>query len=242
MSKALYMDDSYMREFESIVESADGTKIILKETAFYPSSGGQPHDLGKIICNGEEYDVVDVLKNNGKIEHIINKEGPKQGDAIKGIIDWTRRYNLMRAHTATHILCNILHTETGGLITGNQLYEDKLRVDFNLENYDREILEQLVEKANEILKSEKDVTSYYLPRDEAFKLEGALKLANILPPNVSELRIVEIKDVDIQVDGGTHVKNTREVGKLKLLKTENKGKNNRRLVVSLELVRDKSLA
>ena len=234
MSKTLYMEDSYIREFESEVESAQGTKIILKETAFYPNSGGQPNDTGRILHENNEYKVVDVIKEEGKIVHIIDREGLSAGDKIKGIIDWTRRYNLMRAHTATHVLCNILHKETGGLITGNQLYEDRLRVDFNLENYDKEILQELVEKANVILQSEKEVTSYFLPREEAIKVEGALKLANKLPPEVKELRIVEIKDVDVQVDGGTHVKNTKEVGTLKLVKTENKGKNNRRLVVSLE--------
>jgi Ser-tRNA(Ala) deacylase AlaX len=234
MSKTLYMTDSYMREFESEVESADGTNIVLKDTAFYPHSGGQPNDTGKIIHEEEEYKVVDVIKDAGKIVHVIDREGLSAGDKIKGIIDWTRRYNLMRAHTATHVLCNILHKETGGLITGNQLYEDRLRVDFNLENYDRELLEKLVDKANEVLANEKEVTSYFLPREDALNVEGALKLANKLPPEVKELRIVEIKDVDVQVDGGTHVKNTKEVGKLKLIKTENKGKNNRRLVVSLE--------
>ena len=234
MSKTLYMTDSYMREFESEVESAQGTKIILKETAFYPNSGGQPNDTGRILHENNEYKVVDVIKEGGKIVHIVDREGLSAGNKIKGVIDWMRRYNLMRAHTATHVLCNILHKETGGLITGNQLYEDRLRVDFNLENYDKEILQELVEKANVILKSEKEVTSYFMPREDAIKVEGALKLANKLPPEVKELRIVEIKDVDIQVDGGTHVKNTKEIGTLKLVKTENKGKNNRRLVVSLE--------
>ncbi len=234
MSEALYMDDSYLQEFESEVLEVNGQEVILKETAFYPSSGGQPNDTGIIKKEDAEYEVVDVKKAQGKIIHVLNKEGLQEKDKIKGKINWERRYKLMKAHTATHVLCTILHKETGGLITGNQLYEDRLRVDFNLENYEKELLEKLVEKANQILASNKDVTTYYLPREEAFKVEGALKLANILPPAIKELRIVEIKDVDKQVDGGTHVKNTSEVKNLKLIKTENKGKNNRRLVVSFE--------
>ncbi len=234
MSKALYMDDSYLKEFESEVLEVNGQEVVLKETAFYPSSGGQPHDTGIIKKEDTEYEVTDVRKDKDKIIHVLNKDGLNEGDRVKGIINWDRRYKLMKAHTATHILCTILHKETGGLITGNQLYEDKLRVDFNLENYDKEILEKLVEKANEVIKSNKDVTTYYLPREEAFKVEGALKLANILPPAIKELRIVEIEDVDKQVDGGTHVKNTKEIKKIQLQKTKNKGKNNRRLEVSVE--------
>lgn len=234
MKEALYMKDSYLKEFDSIVEELNGVNVILKETAFYPHSGGQPNDIGKIVSNGDEYNVVDVRKENGRIVHVLDREGLKVGDNVHGIIDWVRRYNLMKAHTATHVLCSILHTETGGLITGNQLYEDRIRIDFNLENYDKELLEELVAKANKILQEGHEVSVRTMPREEAFSIPGALKLANVLPPNIQELRIVEIKDVDVQVDGGTHVKNTNEIRELKLLKTENKGKNNRRLVVSVE--------
>lgn len=234
MSKALYMDDSYLKEFESVVVSVDDKDVVLEETAFYPSSGGQPNDTGVIFKDGIEFRVVDVRKDKGAIVHVLDKSGLSAGDKVKGVIDWERRYKLMKAHTATHVLCKILHDETGSLITGNQLYEDRLRIDFNLEDYDRDLLESLVEKTNNALKTNKDVTSYHLPREEAFKLPGALKLANVLPPNIKELRIVEIDGIDVQVDGGTHVKNTSEVHGLKLLKTENKGKNNRRLVVSFE--------
>ena len=234
MSRELYMEDSYKKEFENEVEHAEGKNIILKETIFYPNSGGQPHDTGIIKKENEEYEVINVRKENGKIIHEVNKEGLKQGDKITGKINWERRYNLMKAHTATHILCKILHDETGGLITGNQLYEDRIRIDFNLENYDKELLQELVEKTNKTLQENKEVTSYFLPREEAMKVEGALKLANKLPPNIKELRVVEIKNTDKQIDGGTHVKNTKEIGKLTFKKTENKGKNNRRLVVTLE--------
>ncbi|MCC7574172.1 alanyl-tRNA editing protein [Candidatus Woesearchaeota archaeon] len=234
MSKALYMDDSYLKEFESVVEKVVGDSVVLKETAFYPSSGGQPHDTGFIVRGVDEFKVVDVRKESGEIIHVLEANGLVAGDVVKGFIDWNRRYNLMKAHTATHVLCSILHNETGALITGNQLYEDKLRIDFNLDNYDKELLKELVNKANGVLVQDHSISSYYLSREKAFKLPGALKLANILPPNIKTLRIVEIEGVDVQVDGGTHVKSTSEVKNLKLLKTENKGKNNRRLVVGFE--------
>ncbi|MFP4567765.1 MAG: alanine--tRNA ligase-related protein [Candidatus Woesearchaeota archaeon] len=237
MSKALYMEDSYLKEFESTIQKINGNKITLKETAFYPHSGGQPNDTGKIIINDEEYQVVDVRKDKREIVHELNKPlntNIKEGDKVKGIIDWTRRYKLMKAHTATHILCSILHKNKGALITGNQLYEDKIRIDFNIENYDPKIFEELVKDANKILNEKHEIIIHFMPKEEAFKIEGALKLANILPPDIETLRVIEIKNVDIQVDGGTHVKNTEEIPKLKFVKSDNKGKNNRRITVCFE--------
>jgi len=234
MNKAIYMDDAYLKEFESTIKKVEGNKIILNETAFYPTSGGQPHDTGIILKGDEEFKVINVLKDKGEIIHEVDKEGLSEGDKIKGKINWTRRYNHMKAHTASHILSTIIHNETGGLITGNQLYEDKIRIDFNLEKYDRELLENIVDKANNAIKQNKDTKSYYLPRDEALNLPGASKLANVLPPNIKELRIVEIDGIDVQIDGGTHVKNTKEIGTLKMIKTKNKGKNNRRLTVEFK--------
>ena len=140
----------------------------------------------------------------------------------------------MRMHTAAHILATVMLNEAQALITGNQLGEEQTRFDFALENFDRELMERMIEAANGKLAEKLEVRMYTLPREEAMKIEGVVKLANALPPAISELRIVDIGGYDVQADGGTHVKNTGECGRIVLLKMENKGKDNRRVYFGLE--------
>jgi len=236
---ALYMEDAYLKEFEARIGNV--TKggenkffVTLDRTAFYPDSGGQPCDTGKFVKNGIEYPVVYVGKFSGKISHEVSKEGLKEGDVVKGIIDWERRYKLMRMHTAAHIICEIFHRHSGALITGNQLGTDKSRIDFSLENFDRDKMTEYFQKANEIIAKDLNIRAYFLPREEAMKMEGITKLANVLPPNVRELRIVEIEGFDMQADGGTHVKSLKEIGRINFVGAENKGKSNRRVYFTLE--------
>ena len=139
----------------------------------------------------------------------------------------------MQAHTAAHVFASLLYIGTGALITGNQLEEDKIRFDFSLEKYDREILAEYIGKANELLGKDIPVKWYGIPKDEALKIPGIVKMAKALPPNVPKLRIVEIVGLDKQADGGTHVRNLKEIGHIKLLKTKNKGKNNRRVYFTI---------
>ena len=230
----LCLDDSYCKECEAIVTGVkDGKFIALDKNLFYPRGGGQPTDTGKIIRGNNEFKVVFVGKFDGKVSHEVDKEGLKEGDKVKCIIDWERRYKLMRTHTAAHVLASTMHKELGALITGNELGEDKTRFDFNLENFDREKFDQVVDKVNELLKQDVDLKVYSLPRDEAMKIEGVVKLANALPPSIQILRIVEIPGIDLQADGGTHVKNLKEVGQIELIKLDNKGKSNRRIYFKL---------
>ena len=231
----LCLDDSYCKECEAIVTGVkDGKFIALDKNLFYPRGGGQPTDTGKIIRGNNEFKVVFVGKFDGKVSHEVDKEGLKEGDKVKCIIDWERRYKLMRTHTAAHVLASTMHKELGALITGNELGEDKTRFDFNLENFDREKFDQVVDKVNELLKQDVDLKVYSLPRDEAMKIEGVVKLANALPPSIQILRIVEIPGIDLQADGGTHVKNLKEVGQIELIKLDNKGKSNRRIYFKLK--------
>ncbi|MBW3004805.1 alanyl-tRNA editing protein [Candidatus Woesearchaeota archaeon] len=234
MTELIYMNDCYAKEFDAIVTKVDGKFIILDKTAFYPQGGGQPTDTGKLIKDGEEYKVVFAKKTGGDISHEVDREGLKEGDKVHCILDWDNRYVLMRMHTAAHILCEIFHKETGALITGNQLNVDKSRIDFNLENFDREKISEYVAKANEIVQKDLPIKIYTLPREEAMKLPTVTKLANVLPPAVKELRIVEIVGFDTQADGGTHVKSTKEVGEIEVVGAENKGKNNRRVYFTLK--------
>ncbi|MFT4261368.1 MAG: alanyl-tRNA editing protein AlaXM [Candidatus Woesearchaeota archaeon] len=233
MKKALYMDDSYLKEFETKVKSVKDKFVVLEQTAFYPRGGGQPCDTGSIFLDGEEYKVVFVGKFDGEISHEVDKIALKEGDLVRGVIDWDKRYTYMRYHTASHILSGILYKEIGAKITGNQIGLDKLRVDFDLDDMDKELMKKFVEKTNKEISKNLDVKIYYLNREEALKQEGMVKLLGALPPAIKELRIVEIGDVDVQADGGTHVKNTSEIGRLEFVKAENKGKSNRRLIVKL---------
>ena len=235
MKSALYMNDSYLKEFEAKVESVNNDKfIVLDKTAFYPSGGGQPHDTGVIICNGEEYPVVYAGKFSGQISHEVGKPGLKAGDAVVGKIDWDRRYRLMRMHTAAHIIDAVLYKEAGALCTGNQLNVDKSRIDFSLDMLNRDKIQSYIDAANEFVKKAIDLKIYYMKREEALKIPGIVKLASVMPPEVEELRIVEIPDVDLQADGGTQVKNTSEIGQISLVSVENKGKNNRRMYFTLD--------
>lgn len=234
MTKALYLEDSYLKECNSVVVSIkDGKYVVLDQTIFYPKGGGQPWDTGKITQANEVYTVVYVGKFSGEISHEVDHTGLKEGDSVHCSLNWERRYRLMRSHTAAHVFASLLCTGAGVLVTGNQLEEDKIRFDFSLEKFDRGTLEEYIEKANELFKKDIPVEWYELPRDEALKIPGLIKMAEAFPPNIPSLRVVEIVGVDKQADGGTHVRNLKEVGQIKLLKTENKGKSNRRIYFTL---------
>ncbi|MCF7872463.1 alanyl-tRNA editing protein [Candidatus Woesearchaeota archaeon] len=234
MKNPKYMYDSYLKEFETTVKKANSKFIVLEDTIIYPTSGGQPHDTATLMReNGDEFKVVFSGKFNGELSNEIDREGLKEDDKVKIILDWDRRYKHMRYHTAAHIISGILHKQAGALITGNQISEEKLRIDFNLDNFDREELQKYIDFANEEIKKDIEVKAYFKPKEEAMKLPGLIKLANAAPPDLDILRIVEIPGVDLCADGGTHVRSTKEVGRVELVKVENKGKNNRRMYVKI---------
>lgn len=234
MEDALYLDNSYIKEFDATVVSIkEGKFVTLDKTAFYPNGGGQPYDTGKMVTSdGKSFNVVYVGKFGRKISHQIEGEGLKEGDKVHCVIDWNRRYAHMRYHTAAHVISTVFNKNMGALITGNQLSTDKARFDFNIEHFDRDLIQKCVDKANTIIQQHLDVKTYYLPREEVEK-RGFTKLAKGLPENIKTLRIIEIDNFDIQADGGTHVLNTKEIGVMELIKCENKGKNNRRLYFKL---------
>lgn len=235
MTKMLYLEDSYLEECDAAVVSVrDGRYVVLTQTIFYPKGGGQPWDTGKIAKGNEIYNVIYVGKFSGEISHEVDRTGLREGDRVKCVLDWERRYKLMRSHTAAHVFASLLCVGTGALVTGNQLEEEKIRFDFSLENFNREILEEYLDKANELFRRDVSVKWYELPKEEALRIPGVVKMAEALPPDIPRLRIVEIVGVDKQADGGTHVRNLREVGQIRLLKAENKGKYNRRVYFALD--------
>jgi misacylated tRNA(Ala) deacylase len=234
ITNPLFLKDSYLKECDSVVVSVkDGKYVVLDQTIFYPKGGGQPYDTGKIIEGDDVYNVVYVGKFSGEISHEVDRNGLSKGDKVHCVLNWERRFKLMRSHTAAHVFASLLCSGTGALVTGNQIEEEKIRFDFSLEKFNRKILEKYLEMANELFKKNNSVKWYELPREEALKIPDVIKMAEALPPDIPVLRIVEIVNVDKQVDGGTHVKNLREIGKIKLVKAQNKGKNNRRVYFKL---------
>lgn len=233
-TELLYLKDSYARKFEATVTKVDGKFVVLDKTLFFPQSGGQPSDTGTLVCNGKEYTVLFAKKVGSDISHDVDEEGIKKGDSVVGFIDWSKRYLFMRYHTACHILSAIVHQETEAMITGNQISEKKARIDFDVENFDSDLIASFQEKTNEIINRELDIDISELPRDEAFEIPSVLKLKNVLPPTVDQIRIVNITGVDAQACGGTHIANTKEIGNIELTKTENKGKNNKRIYFILK--------
>ncbi|MGD8545301.1 MAG: alanyl-tRNA editing protein, partial [Candidatus Bathyarchaeota archaeon] len=218
ITEELYLYDSYLKEYDTTVVSVkDGKFVILDQTIFYPKGGGQPCDTGRIMKENQICNVVYVGKFSGRVSHEVDCEGLEKGDKVHCALDWERRYKLMRSHTAAHVFASLLCTGTGALVTGNQLEEEKVRFDFSLEKYDPEISIRYIEKANDLFMKDIPVKIYWLPKEEALKISGVIKMAEALPPDIPKLRIVEVVEVDKQADGGTHVKNLREIGKIKLL-------------------------
>ena len=235
MTEALYMKDSYLKNWDAkVVSVKDDKYIVLDKTAFYPKGGGQPWDEGYISIDGEKFKVVYVGKFSGEISHEVEKPGLKEGDQVSCEIDWERRYTYMRYHTACHLVSNLLFKRANAKITGNQIELDKARMDFSMEDYSPEKLHTYVNEANEIIQKNLPVTIGYMSREEVLQKPELARLAIGLPKNIKEFRIIKIGDIDEQVDGGTHVKNLNEIGKIEILKTVNKGKNNRRLYFVLK--------
>ena len=230
-TKPLYLYDSYLKEFEAHVEKAIANQVMLDQTAFHPLTGGVGNDTGFLVKANMQFRVVNVEINRETkdITHILENEADfKQGDLVKGVIDWERRYKLMRLHTAAHLVAAILYRDQNALVTGGQVDTEHVKLDFNLPKTDREVFEAAVAKANQEAMKDNILKIYFVAREEALKMPGVVKLAERMPPQEKELRIVEIPGADLQADGGPHVKNTNEVGEIRLIKIENKGKNQRR--------------
>ncbi|MEM1733014.1 MAG: alanyl-tRNA editing protein [Pyrobaculum sp.] len=236
-TKLLYQDDSYINEFEATVLEITNNGVVLDKTAFHDGTGGVQPDSGFLKFREEVYEAY-AAHIGGEAVHVL-KERPRfgVGDVVLGILDWGKRYRKMRLHTAAHILSAVLYNRYNALVTGGEITHEYARDDFNIEgdmNTVRRIFEEAVSEANEIVKRGVEVKVYWLPREEALKIPGVVKLADRTPPEIPQLRIVEIPGVDIQADGGPHVKNTVEIGTIKILKIENRGRGKKRLYYTVE--------
>ncbi|MEM2810470.1 MAG: alanyl-tRNA editing protein AlaXM [Candidatus Korarchaeum sp.] len=233
MTELLYQRDSYLTEFESRVVKVRGNRVYLERTAFHPLSGGVANDTGYLESGGRSYEVISVEEPD--VAHVLSSEPDlREREVVKGIVNWERRYRLMRLHTADHILAAVLYRERGALVTGGHIDPEYAKSDFSLEKGERSVVEEAIDRVNEIAAKGLEVKIYFLPREEALRIPGVVKLAERMPPDVEVLRIVEIPGVDLQADGGPHVRNTSEIGRIKLLKVENKGKGKKRVYFTLE--------
>jgi len=235
MVKQLYHIDSYLKEFEATIENIISEGVVLDQTAFYPGGGGQPCDFGFLNSNGIDYKVDKVQYFEGTIIHKVVSEGLNIGDKILARIDWDRRYKLMRTHTALHILCGVVWRDFGALVTGGNMEPLKARMDFELESMSTDFAEIVEKKINEEVFNDHKIEINMLPRDEALKIPDLIRTKiDLLPKQISELRIVDITSLDLQADGGTHVISTKEVGHISVVGHESKGKINKRLRIQIE--------
>ncbi len=236
MTERLYWQDPYMKEFEAEVEDINENGVVLNRTAFYPTGGGQPNDTGTIECNGTVYNVVDVSKNGDIIMHKLDKtEGISKGNKIIGRINWERRYAHMKYHTALHIIDGVVYKKYKGGITGGQIYADRARMDFDMA-IDKETVEKIISEAQKVVDENHDVVAKVLSKEEAMNIEGLSRTdpGTELLAKLDSIRVIDIVGFDMQLDGGTHVSKTKEVGKIMLAKYENKGSHNKRITITLE--------
>ena len=234
MTELLYLRDHYLREFEAQVEKAEGDSVVLDRTAFYPTGGGQPTDLGKISWEGGEAQVIDVSKKAGTVFHKLEGTMPQLSATVHGTIDWQRRYVFMRYHSALHVLCGLVYHMYGGLVTGGQIYSEKARMDFDLQDINPERVKEIEKECNKAIQDSRPITVRFLTREEAMKHPDLIRTKiNLLPADITEVRVVDIEGLDVQADGGTHVSNTKEIQGIKVIRTDNKGRINRRMEINL---------
>ena len=236
-TKLLYHENSFTYECSAKVVAVDGDEIALDATVFFPGGGGQMPDRGTITWDNrqQEASVIALNKREDVVWHTLDRLPPPIGTEVVGTIDWEFRYQMMRTHTALHILCGTIWKEFGVQVTGGQMYPDKARMDFAMENLNKERIAYIEEKVNEAVEADYPIRVYTLPREKAFAIPDLLRTKiNLLPPGIEDVRIVEIVGLDLQADGGTHVNHTKEVRGIKIIKTENKGKINKRIEIKLE--------
>lgn len=243
MTELLAQSDAYMKEFDATITAVNGDLVALDRTAFYPRGGGQPSDVGTLRVGSDEYDVLEVKKQGADAWHKLDRAvaDPLQGTtfavgaSVHGVIDWDRRYKLMRTHTALHILCGMMFRDYGVSVTGGDMEPLTARMDFELERMSADFAHDVEEKVNAEIAAARDIRVKVLPREEAFQIPDLIRTKiNLLPPDISQVRTVEIVGLDLQADGGTHVANTREVGRIKVVGHESKGKINKRLRIAVE--------
>lgn len=238
MTSLLYQTNSYQKSFKAVVEAVDRENrgIILDQTAFYPGGGGQPSDQGWLNIDNQQYFIYRAKKMGADVYHYIDSDLPlpETGAQVEGKIDWQRRYALMRTHTALHILCGVVFRNYGALVTGGDMDPLVGRMDFEFETMQKELVNSIEAAVNHEVTQDRPVKVAILPRQEAFQIPDLIRTKiNLLPEGIQEVRVVEIVGLDLQADGGTHVRSTAEVGRIRVTDYKSKGRINKRIYIEL---------
>ena len=239
MTDLLYQTDSYLQEFDASVVAieAETRAIVLDRTAFYPGGGGQPCDTGRLTIGGVTYPVERLKKQGDSVNHFLGGDAPLPAirAAAHGQLDWEHRYQLMRTHTAMHILCGVIFRDYRASVTGGDMQPLKGRMDFEFETMRAELVHAIETAINREVQDAREIRVNILPRAEAFKIPDLIRTKiNLLPEGIAQVRTVEIVGLDLQADGGTHVKNTSEVGRIRVVDYKSKGAINKRIYVEVE--------
>lgn len=239
----LFATDAYLREAEANVTAAHGTRVALDRTLFYPGGGGQPADRGVITWDAGDggvgrAEVATVGRRDGTILHELAVEhpdaAPPPDTLVRLDLDWDRRYALMRTHTALHILCGVIWTEFSVAVTGGNMKPGSGRLDFALDVVTSELGQHIQRRINEEVERAREIAVGFVNRSEADLDEALIRTkANLIPASIDPLRVIDIRGLDRQADGGTHVASTVEVGHVEVTRTENKGRDNKRIRIAL---------
>ena len=233
-TELLYLRDADLQTFDARVLQVDGDRVELDRTAFYATGGGQPHDTGTLVWPGGSGQVVEVRKEGEAVWHRLEGDVPAQGTSVEGAIDWERRHALMRTHTALHVLCGVIWNEWSVPVTGGNMEPLSARMDFEFDPLPEGFGPRIEELVNAELAADRPIQVDFLPRAAALADEDLIRTkVNLIPESVSEIRVVDIVGLDKQADGGTHVASTGEVGRIRVVKTESKGKGNKRIRIEV---------
>ena len=232
MTDLLYLRDGYLREFDATVVAVDtdGSRVALDATAFYPTGGGQPHDTGTL----GDATVTEVRKEGETVWHAVDGSLPDIGARVHGTIDWGRRHELMRTHSAMHVLCGVIWNEWGKAVTGGNMEPLEGRMDFEFDPLPDAFAARVAELVNAEIAADRPIEISFLPRGTALEDADLIRTkVNLIPESVTEIRVVDIVGLDKQADGGTHVHSTGEIGRFDVVKTESKGKGNKRIRIRI---------
>jgi len=238
MTQTIYQTNSYQQTIKTTVTEIDpeNNAVQLETTVFYPGGGGQPHDTGWLTMEENKIEVLKVKKIGEGIWHFLDLQAPLPavGTPVYGELNWERRYQLMRTHSAMHVLCGVVFRDYGALVTGGNMEPLEGRMDFEFENLSKDLVQIIEDAVNQEIQIGRPVKVNILPREEAFQIPDLIRTKiNLLPPQIAEIRTIEIEGLDLQADGGTHVNNIQEIGKVKISDYKSKGKINKRIYLSI---------